>query len=306
MITEDVLFAREVGVALDKICVPELLEHETLLLMQYVELTRHFQEIFYIFNMFKFNRNSILYFYNLEFSDLVTRNFDFDLGVDDYIAINSLITNYIGTGKTLKETLETFIKSLFQNMPKKIDKYKNEYSRKIYDQNFSFRFLLRLRDFSQHGHLIVRVDENSRCSFNLDSILDTPHFEHNATLKRELEHFRNEIICKFDDHPNICFTRTIAEFNLNVIKLYNDFICYIIPDMKSLCKKVCKLLKKYDNLVHNSSDILNGYVIYQDFDGNLHSFNSIERPMKMVYKIKKEIEEIYITEFNELKIVVKK
>ena len=158
-----------------------------------------------------------------------------------------------------------------------------------------------MRDFSQHGHLIVSIDDNNRCCFNLNSILDTPHFAHNSALKEEMENFRDQIICKFKEHPNICFTRTIAEFNLCVIKLYMNFISFVDSDMNLLCRKVRSLLKKYDNLVYKSDDNLNGYVIYRDLDGKLHSFNFKDNPMRMVKKIEKMVKKDYMNEFRELK-----
>ena len=70
------------------------------------------------------------------------------------------------------------------------NKVKNECLSKIYDKKFSYRLLIRLRDFSRHGHLPVYISEDNKCSFDLDQILYTPHFNLNKKIKEEMQRIR--------------------------------------------------------------------------------------------------------------------
>lgn len=52
---------------------------------------------------------------------------------------------------------------------------------------------MKLRDFSQHGHLIVSRDYQNKYYFDIEQILSTPHFNINKKLKPEMKNIRQEI-----------------------------------------------------------------------------------------------------------------
>lgn len=97
---------------------------------------------------------------------------------------------------------------------------------KEYDNCFSYRFLTRMRGFSQHGHLpasLTETEKGLQACFDVDRILPTPHFKHNATLLAELRTIHEDIHEEFGDSAKITFTLTIAQYNLSVIKMYSLF-----------------------------------------------------------------------------------
>ena len=131
----------------------------------FVDITTYIQEIEQLFRIFIINLKLILNFYRLGNDDKISRNYDFDLEDTDEYIINSLVINYISSAKTLKESIENFMKKFVVENNEINIKYNNECLKKLYDNVFPYRLLLRLRDFSQHGHLIVsEVFEIGRAS----------------------------------------------------------------------------------------------------------------------------------------------
>lgn len=120
--------------------------------------------------------------YELMSNDTIIKKDNLNIEENDGIIINALVINYISSARPFVESIETFVKEMF-----KIEEYENFkklYLNKLYDEKFTYRFLYSLRNYSQHGHLPVYIDYNNKCSFNLEEILNTPHFDHNAKLKK--------------------------------------------------------------------------------------------------------------------------
>lgn len=46
-----------------------------------------------------------------------------------------------------------------------------------------------------------------------------------------MEEIRERITKEFKDNPRIMFTRTIAEFQIEILEIYESFITYILPKL---------------------------------------------------------------------------
>lgn len=298
-------FLNELGVDIEKIKLSKLTEVERSSIEFYVEITRHIQEIEQLFRVFNVNLENIFHYYEFNSNDIIIRKKINELNQNDYIIINTFVTNYISSGKSLKETIEVFMKQNIGEDSQKTKTFINDYSRKLYDDVFSYRFLLRIRDFSQHGHLPVNKDSLGKYFFNLNSILATPHFQHNKALEEEMKNIRDEICNKYSAQPRITFTLSIAEFNLCIIKTYKGFIDIIKDTLYDSVQKVSSILDSRPDLIYKSKDCLNEFVIYSDINNELHCFDSKDDAIKMFLEIEKNLSEVLKYHEKELKEIKK-
>lgn len=104
---------------------------------------------------------------------------------EDYIAVNAFVINWISAARTLTALMENCIKGNFAKDDPKYQVYMQNYH-DLYDHCFSYRLLIRLRNYAQHGHLPVS-QEGDWYGFDLYKILKKSHYLHNAQVKRELE-----------------------------------------------------------------------------------------------------------------------
>lgn len=291
MKTEEHILIEHTDVNLDNINLPELSKEELLDIEKMVEFTRHFLEINQLYRVFQVNLNKILYHYTLNTNDTIEKMTECNDGVEDIIIINALVINYISSAKTFTEAIENF----------NIDKlgeytnvlFKDTCLSKIYDKTFSYRLLIRLRDYSQHGHLPVYESWDKKYSFDLDQILNTPHFRHNSKLEKEMNEIKEKIVEQYMDNPRIMFTRTIAEFQLCIMEIYKSFIELITPEMKRIVGIIDELVKKRPEIIYNSKDMFNGYILYEIKDKSIHCINPNDKPMETLEKIKSDLEKHY-------------
>lgn len=304
MNTETYILKENLNADITNIQLPELTGEEKSCIEYFIELTRHIQEIEQLFCIFRFNLNSMQNYYIMNNDDTINRRFTFEFEVDDDIGINALVINYLSSAKTLTESIEMFIKENIGEISEKYQNFKTNCLSKIYDENFYYRFLIHLRDFSQHGHLPVSRDFNSnKYCFDLDTILQTPHFTHNKKLRNEMEKYRIEINAKYIDNPRIMFTKSIAEFNVCIIKIYVEFLNEIESILSNSINEIKVLLATRPDIIYKSKDCLNGWVFYNvSEDGNCDCFNPKDDSMKMFMNFKKKAEDILSKEQLELDI----
>ena len=297
MSTEEYFLIKNINVNMEKIKIPKYSKDEIDIIEKFIEFTRHLQEIDKLFHVFQMNLQDILLHYELYYDDRIIRKIDIENEEKDIIIINALVINYISSAKTFTESIEIF---LTQNLGKEeLNKFKNNCLSKIYDKKFSYRLLIRLRDYAQHGHLPVHMSADKRCSFDLQQIINTPHFQTNKKLKNELIELSKEICNKFGDNPRIAFTRSLAEFQLNVLEIYSYFIKFIKEALNNLKIELDNLIKKRPDIINISTDALNGFIFYKIENEAIHCFNPKDKPIEMINNIKKQLENLLKKEKEE-------
>ncbi len=301
MKTEEYILVENTDIDLDKITIPDYTEDEMNVIKKLLEFTRHFQEINQLYDVFNVNLHDILIHYVLNANDTICRKTFFN--EDDLIVINALIINYISSAKTLVESIEIFLK---QNLGERfLNDFKDNCISLIYDKYFSYRLLIRLRDYAQHGHLPVYINDN-KCCFDLNQILNTPHYNHNKKIKNEIDKISEDIENKFRNNPRIVFTRSIAEFQICILEIYLKFIDQIRETALEIVENFKNLLKNRPEIIYKSGDILNGFIIFFMEDSDLHVLNPNDDSIKMIddirFKIKKRLSE----ERKEFKKIFKK
>lgn len=294
MITEEFQYLNQTFINNDIIKLPELNSEEILCFHHLVEIFRHFIEIDNLFNIVNFNLMNMLHFFTIHNTDRIKRNFIFEFETTDHIAINALTNNLLSSGKTLIEAIEIFLNENYKENPEVIKSFKAQCLSKKYDSNFQYRLLLRMRDFSQHGHLPIDIDENNRCSFDLDKINTTPHFRHNAKLYEQMQNIINEIKSKMANNPRIAFSLSIAEYKINITEIYSDFLNTIENTIQNAYNNMKELTINKPELIYKSNDSLNGHVIYKIDDNNgLHMFNPKGETMKIFQECKDNVKKAH-------------
>lgn len=287
MKTEEYILNKNINIDVNKIAIPTFKNTEKHLINEYIEFTRHFQEIDQLFHILKVNLDHLLIHYELMNNDIIIKKDNFSVDENDGIIINALVINYISAARTFVESVEIFLKERLGE--EALQKFKTTNLSKIYDERFSYRLLYNLRNFSQHGHLPVYIEANNKCSFDLEQILYTPHFEHNKKLKKEMESIKEKILKEFEDNPRIMFTRTLAEFQIAILEIYVDFINFIFDNLVFYKKEIEKLIDTKPNIVYKSKDIFNGFIMYEVKDNNIHCFDPNQNPIEMVENIKENL-----------------
>lgn len=289
MNSTEYFLTKDTNINTKEITLPKLTDNELNVILEYVEYTRHIQEIDYLFRVFKTNLETLLFHYQLNTDDTVIRKTNLNIKENDFVIINSLIINYISSAKTFTESVENFIQENLGDT--QLNKFKSDCLSNIYDNEFSYRLLIRLRDYSQHGHLPVNITRDGKYSFDLNQILNTPHFKHNGKLQDEMIKLRKEIEERFKGYPRIVFVLSIAKFQLCILEIYLFFINTIKIKLQMLKNSIDKIIIEKTDIIYKSNDMLNGLIIFGvDKDSSLHCIDPKDDSVQMIKNIQNNIE----------------
>ncbi|HFU4436148.1 TPA: hypothetical protein ACH52J_000244 [Enterococcus faecium] len=264
-------------------------ESDKRIFLNYVELTRHIIELDKLFNVFRYNLTNLLKHFTIFTNDLIESTGEKLTEDQYYYQINALTINLISSAKTLTESIEVCMKNFLAE--KDFKSFKNKILSKPYDEHFSYRFLLHMRNHSQHGHLPVNIHQQ-RVYFDLDEILAMPHFDFNGQLKKELDVLRKDIYNQFRDSPRISYVYTVAKFNLVITEIYFNYLKEIKPILIKLNDEKNELLLNTKFQLINS-DGSSSDMLFYEFDGeNYHCFNRKDNSISMYADIKREVKKI--------------
>lgn len=264
-------------------------ESDKRIFLNYVELTRHIIELDKLFNVFRYNLSNLLKHFTIFTNDLIESTGEKLTEDQYYYQINALTINLISSAKTLTESIEVCMKNFLAE--KDFKSFKNKILSKPYDEHFSYRFLLHMRNYSQHGHLPVNIHQQ-RVYFDLDEILAMPHFDFNGQLKKELDVLRKDIYNQFRDSPRISYVYTVAKFNLVITEIYFNYLKEIKPILIKLNDEKNELLLNTKFQLINS-DGSSSDMLFYEFDGeNYHCFNRKDNSISMYADIKREVKKI--------------
>ena len=159
----------------------------------------------------------------------VLKNGEPAISEDDFIAINAMVNNLISAGRTLVESMECYISERHSEDDSDCKAYMDFYHI-TYDSSFPYRFLMRMRDYSQHGHLPV-IRNEVWYGFDLYQVLNKPHFKHNGLIKQQLENAVKEVLEVYGDIPRLSLAMTLAEFTANLLAIYHQFWVSVEPKL---------------------------------------------------------------------------
>ena len=170
---------------------------------------------------------------------------------EDYYAINGLVIAILGAWKSLLEAMNVYNREFPCSAA--IKSWKDTVST-VYDNSFNYRFLLRLRDYSQHGHVPVSVVEGKFC-FDLYQISEKPHYSHNAAVKQEMEQYIDEILDVYKDSPELSLIGTLYSFLVEAGGLYLTFWDYVGATMPEIHAAFLATIERYPENRHGETFI---------------------------------------------------
>lgn len=277
---------------------PEISDDEQKLFESYVEMTRFFIELSELYKIFKANYSLLLENFTININDTVIYKLK-SLKEDElFTLINTFTINLISSGKSLSDSVDIYLKTILGK--ELFDTFRSRVSSPIYDENFSYKFLLQLRNYSQHGHIPIEINEINKASFNLDDILNKPHFKKNSSVEKEMIEIREKILSNFGHTPHISYVYTIADFIYCIIKIYYEFLLFIKDDLKINYNEIKEKLLKRPELTNQEG------IVYYNFDGNFfHAFNATDNVLSLFTEIKKIVRADLTKEETELKEIKK-
>ncbi|WP_222545856.1 hypothetical protein [Phocaeicola dorei] len=103
------------------------------------------------------------------YTNLYEKNFretiNYDYKEEAYIELNRCLINFIASFKSFVEHCENRIKNIFGNTSEEVIKFKS-YLSHLFDNNFSYRFFIKLRDYAIHVGYPIEEVLFSRYTFN--------------------------------------------------------------------------------------------------------------------------------------------
>lgn len=254
----------------------------------HVEIVRHLQEIQQLFQMVLFNLRVMRDNYKwMSDGEVRYKNRPAE-GQEHFIAVNALIVNLIGSARTLTEAMDCYIKEAEPKGSAAAQSYL-DFSHQIYDSCFAYRFLIRLRDFSQHGHPPVsRLDANYR--FDLRQITEMPHFDHNRQIKEQLDAAVREIMEAYHNQPTLGVTLTVAEFTVGLFRIYDHFLTCVETHLRDSLSRFREILAAHPENVNQWEDGPQ-FFIYDFRDGNAHTVLVDDDAMEMLENFQQEAKE---------------
>lgn len=290
MITETMIFTKDLADIIDLSNYPDLTEETNTMFCNYVEITRHTNEISSLFDIFVCNlhliENNFDLYFNDEYSCHSQDNYFYNDLHKQYILINALTGNFISSGVSFLDSIQTLDgKIKDKNIDEEFD-MKNRLSHN-YDRVFTYRFFYNLRNFFQHGHLPVKIKNDSaknRLYFDFDALLRTPNFNHKNIIKKEMEKIALDIADKFGDYPHIAYTKSISDYVICIIKTYLNFLLKIEKVVKKLRSKVCDFITLNPNYLFKGSDVFNNYIFFniQESSDRIELFTLEENPLEKI------------------------
>lgn len=265
----------------------DLAEEDLKTARHFIEITRHMQEIHQLFLIFKKDIDDLQSEYVLKNNGNVFREQNPANSGADYISVNSHIINIISAGRTLVESMECYIENnsdIGDVKQKYLDFYHN-----TYDSSFAYRLLIRLRDYSQHGHLPVSSMGNNYF-FDLIQIANKPHYNHNKKFEMQMKSAIDEILEKYHNTPTISLTETLAEFVVMLIAIYKMFWYQTEKELTETSAKFQTVVSGYPDNIIKEREGLNELFIYDVVAGNAHVVDPNYKIDEMVIKFKKEAE----------------
>lgn len=243
----------------------ELQKEDERIFRNYIEESRHFQEITQLYKMMLFDLHEIFLHYDLHFDGSVSSLYGKEINI---LHINALIGNAVSAARTLIETMEVFDRVYIASE----GNFKKNFISRAYDEYFSYRFIDFIRNYMQHGHVPISFD-GEKIFFQLSEILDVSHMKINASLKTQMKDIEQELF----DHGemNTCLTviPMLYEYFFLIHTLVHEFFQFIKMYFLEQSNAVQKILEEHPEYISevNGNPVV---AVYLDEGGMVHGFST--------------------------------
>lgn len=170
---------------------------------------------------------------------------------------NKLLLNYCTVIKIMVEKIESFLK---HKKSDKLDEFK-KFCSKFYDNEFSYRFFMRLRNYIIHnGMPFTKITSSlyKDCNMYIDrnNLLKWTGWN---TVKKDLEEMKND---------DIAVQPLLLDIGSSIYGIYMQSLYYLAPDIINSLHNINKFLDKYNVIrfdfieYENEEDFKNGKYEY--------------------------------------------
>lgn len=206
----------------------------------YVKTVYCLQEIHQLFQIFRYNFNLLHSLYTLWGNGRITPLNPNETIESQYISINAHIINIISSGHAIDEAMQRYLRPEVDLLnDSSVQSDFSDYRSAVFESSFSYRLLDGLRNYAQHGHLLIS-SKNGLFGFNLIRILNTLHFSHKKPYETELRTVIEETFQTLHNVPMQSLTTGLAEYVVHLLSLYVHFWKCIKTD----------LFEKVENVKH--------------------------------------------------------
>lgn len=260
-------------------------------IISYIEYSKYLQEIHQWFEIFNYSLNNLK-----EVTDIHK----------GAIEINAFLINVLASGKNIVENIENYLKYIFGEESEIFNEFRTNYTSYEYDHNFSYKFLYKLRNYSQHGHIPVSVvDGNAR--FDLKQIYYTPHYKFNPSLRNDVDNFIQFV----ENHnpeglegPYLDFRYTVSSYAVSLFRIYKKYVDIMTTSILELKQKVITIANENEELLNHKKVECRGwmfFIVNDQYPEHLQAINTEDNIEKMLTDYKNQVAILIKNEKNILK-----
>lgn len=195
-------------------------------LIEWINVDRFNTEINQLFRVYLWNYGQLVSGIKMYTNGVVEEVIDNGSDLPDNIIINGYAMNFVSAGMDLIKFLTSFCNSSSNDFSYSDEFIKN--TNKEFDTGLCYAMVAKLRDFAQHGQLIISEycdTEGRKCiAFDLAQLLDPMFFNLSGAAKNRIKKAYEELSAITDGPVRISFPLTVDSFHVSVCKLYLDFI----------------------------------------------------------------------------------
>ncbi len=265
---------------------------------EYIELTRHIQELDQLFHVFCFNHEIMVKNYVFYNSDKFERKSILCTENTDFVCINAFIINLLSAGRQVLDSTDDLIENLFGKESDQYKEWRASVLSKEYDDNFIYRFFYELRNFSQHMHLPVSV-QDGRCFFDFEQLLNTPHYDGKREIREEMQKINNKLKSNHGVMMHHAVTFSVSSYICSVTKVYLEALYRIKNILNTMKSSILNFADNNSFLIQHEDQTFNGFIFYEREQGDVHSFRIDDNPVEYLLSSIEKVEKYYRIQENE-------
>lgn len=257
------------------VCFKELPKEVEEMFREYMEESRHFQEITQLYQIFIFDFNEIFSYFRFRFDDSIASVNGEKVNI---IQLNALLYNAISASRTLVESIEVYDREYVS----KDGIFKKYFISSVYDECFAYRFVDFLRNYMQHGHIPVSFD-GEKIFFHLSEILNVLHMKINQKLRIWMQDVEIELQKCGSLNTQLAVVPTLYQYFLQIHVLGLEFFKFVKSHRYQYFEKIINEIKEHPEWVLdvNKQKFVGVYI--DEFE-SLHGFwipEQIERELDL-------------------------
>lgn len=252
--------------------------------IRYQCLSQSLQEVHQLYRLYDWNRQVFFNNIILTANDAVSyKNESLQMTDDILFDVNGCIGNILSAGRNLVDSFEATLKTECGPDSQYYQRYK-ECASNEYDSNAGYFLLYELRNFVQHGHLIVSLakdPEGIRARLDPYQLLSPSRLD----VKEKVRAYLQQAIDRIEglgDRPFLSLGFYLEPYNVAVLELYCQFLKQLSPEVSTVSHEFHAYLKAHQQMVGHFPDG-SSFAFYEKEDTQ-HILNGIDQRLSNIHK----------------------